>query len=213
MSDAIQRLVGSLTAYQKADVELIHYRDKAVKSQRDSQSAIDDVNVSEDAVAHLLFKASATAARIKSREQEKERLLHELESSVTAANNELSAAVRTEFFRRRDIVGKRMTEVLGCDPKCLPLGELDQVMILSPILNKARELELKPFERRYTEICSQDPEQFVTTNVGDKQIQELLTIERNPVITQVYDVSHVIGSAEQIVMNFGKLAAMAKEKL
>jgi hypothetical protein len=45
----------------------------------------------------------------------------------------------------------------------------------------------------------------VRTNIGDFEVLEPLTTDREPVIMQTLDVEHLLASAEQIIENFKSL--------
>ncbi len=111
------------------------------------------------------------------------------------------------------IVGERVIKALGADPGVLGKGELDFGTGLEPGAVRGTGISNCAFERQFTETYSQDPEQYVTTNVDGRQVQELLTTERNAKVSQKYDLGHLLRSAEAAINHFETLATMGKEKI
>jgi len=183
----------------------VAHRAKAERSQHEAQSAIDNHDISEGAASTKLALSQVLSARLKSRKLELNKTLDELGNTVTRASQELNGQVRDAWGKRRDIIGRRGCEAMGIPLKSLELGELDTVLALSEQLNAIRNFEVAIYNAQYIEKITQKPVQYVTTNVGDREVQEELTTDREPQLSQELDIEHLVTSAQQIFTNFSGL--------
>jgi len=205
MSTSVQLLQSALDDYRKAESNVVAHRAKAERSQHEAQSAIDNHDISEGAASTKLALSQVLSARLKSRKLELNKTLDELGKTVTRASQELNGQVRDAWGKRRDIIGRRGCEAMGIPLKSLELGELDTVLALSEQLNAIRNFEVAIYNAQYIEKITQKPVQYVTTNVGDREVQEELTTDREPQLSQELDIEHLVTSAQQIFTNFSGL--------
>jgi hypothetical protein len=213
MGNPTQLLQSSLDEYRRREKELSEYQSKAEKSQREAQLAISNDEINEGAAANKLAHAQVLSARVKARELELNRSINEFGKTTARASHELNDAVRDAWGKRQDIIGLRGCQAMGIDPKCLELGELDTVLTLSEPLNAIRAFEVGIYHAQYIEKATQKPQAFITTNIGDREVLEPLTTDREPKLTQELDIEYLIGSAEKILENFEKLADEMKREI
>jgi hypothetical protein len=204
-STASELLQGALDDYRKAEANLIAYRSKTETAQRQAQASIDDFDTSEGAASTKLAHAQVLNARLKSRELEMNESLDELSKATTQASHELNALIREKWFQRRDTIGRRGCEAMSIPLKSLELGELDTVLALSEPLNAVRKFEVAIYNAQYIERITQKAVQFVTTNIGDREVLEEIATDREPQLKQELDIDHLISSAEQMLKNFSGL--------
>jgi hypothetical protein len=205
VSSAVQLLESALSDYKQAEANLHAYRDRAQTAQRQAQASIDDFEQSEGAAANKLAHWQVLEARLKARELELNKSLDELGKTTARASNELNAVVREKWLERRDVIGRRGCEAMGIDPKSLELGELDSVLMFSEPLIAIRRFEVGVYNAQYIETVTQKAVQFVTTNIGDREVLEPLTTDREPQLKQELDIDHLVTSAQMIIDNFAKL--------
>jgi hypothetical protein len=205
VSSPSELLQSALDEYRRLEAALLQQRSKAERSQRESQSAIDDHEISEGVASTKLALAQVLAARVRARELELTRSLNEFGKATVQACQQLNSAVRDAWGKRRDLIGRRGCEAMSIPLKSLELGELDTVLSLSEPLNAIRVFEVPIYSPHYVETVTQKEVQFVTTNIGDFEVLEPLTTDREPVISQTLDVEHLITSAEQIIKNYSGL--------
>jgi hypothetical protein len=213
MSTQVQLLQSALTEYKKAEAELTAYRQKADKSEREAQSAIDNHEISEGVASTKLALSQVLSARVKSREAELNKSLVELGKVTTLASERLNDLVREAWLKRRLVVGKRAIEAMQVPDKLLDQGVLDEAFGFSAPLLAVKEFGVAVYASRYTETYTQKPIQMVTVNVGDREVLEELTTDREPTISQTLDVDHLVQVSEQIIAKFEGLSDEMKREI
>lgn len=213
MSTAVQLLESALDEYRKAEAELTSYRQKADKSQHEAQSAIENNEVSEGAASAKVALAHVLRERLKSRELGLHKTLDELGKTTTLASQQLNSEVMELWIKRRSVIGKRAIEALQATEDLVERGVLDEALSFSGPLLAVRAFGVQVYNAQYIEKVSQKAVQFVTSNVGDLEVQEEVTTDREPVIRQTLDVQHLIASAELVLENFEKLTSESEREI
>ena len=117
------------------------------------------------------------------------------------------------MVERRDVIKRRGCEALGIPLKSLELGELDTILALSEPLNSIRIFEVPIYNAQHIETVTQKPIAFVTINIGDREVLEPITTDREPQLEQTLDIEYLLQCADQILKNFDGLAKESERKI